>query len=165
MEGKGNEDQHWNKMDNVDGIIPPVIIHSSSCQQNGVVRFRNTRETEEDPELIISIDALPTDPPLYSATEPSEHAIQTGSKGKNSCCQRIYNFILLIINNITLEPAEFLIGLAGSIAGASWGQMQVDKACHDLGYNSTICDDVLDYDDIYEEVNHYVKYSILQYTQ
>ena len=165
MEENGNKDQHRNKMDNLDGIIPPVIINSNSCQQNGVVRFRNNRETEEDPELIISTDTLPTDPPPYSANDPSEDAIQPGNKGKNSCCQRIYNFILLIISNITLEPAEFLMGLAGSIAIPSWGQMTIDKACHDLGYNSTICDDVLDYDDIYEEVNHYVKYFILQCTQ
>ena len=73
----------------------------------------------------------------------------------------IHYYVMLVVTNITLEPAEFLWSLGGNMGAASWSQLIVDKACNDLGYNETICENVYYYDDIYKEVSKEVCILIL----
>ena len=75
------------------------------------------------------------------------------SKLQGQKLQRIRYFVLLVVSNITLEPAEFLWSLGGNMGIACWSQIQVDKACHDRGYNESICKDVNYYEEIYKEVS------------
>ena len=55
-----------------------------------------------------------------------------------------WTFFLNVISNITLEPGVFLLYLAGDMGYASWNQMLIIKACHDLGHNSTTCENLLE---------------------
>ena len=75
------------------------------------------------------------------------------SKLQGRKLQTIRYYVLLVVTNITLEPAEFLWSLGGNMGIACWNQIQVDKACHDRGYNESICKDVYYYEDIYKEVS------------
>ena len=165
MQSKPKQNEDDNKIDETDGIIPPIIINTHSSPENEVVIFKNKKGNEEEPELILSTDTLPSDPPPYSSIDTSQDELQTSAtgKGKNTLCQRIRSFLLLVLKNITLEPAEFMFGLSGTIAMASFSQMLIDKSCNDKGFNSTICDNILDYDDIYDEINHDVIYHIFHY--
>ena len=87
--------------------------------------------------------------------------ISTKFQGRRSSTVQYY--FMLVITNITLEPAEFLWSLGGNMATASFSQLLVDKACNDRGYNETICDDVYYYEDIYKEVSKDVNIKFLRF--
>ena len=75
------------------------------------------------------------------------------SKLQSGRFKTIHYYVMLVLTNITLEPAEFLWSLGGNMGAASVSQLIVDKACNDLGYNETICENVYNYEDIYNEVS------------
>ena len=143
-------------VDQTDGIIPPIIINQYgdySSIENQPIVFQTNNSNDEEPELILSTDTLPSAPPPYTSIDPSENTLQTPQTVKQTIPQRTIAFIILCVTNLTLEPAEFMQSLAGGIAGASYNQLTMDKACYELGNNKTICDNVTAYDDIYDDVN------------
>ena len=147
------------KDDEADGIIPPIIIDQNngySSLENQPIIFKSNNSYDEVPELMLSAGTLPSDPPPYSSIDPPDNTLQATLTVKQTIPQRIMAFIILCVTNLTLEPAEFMQSLAGGIAMASYSQLTIDKACHELGYNQTICDNVTSYDDIYDEVNEKV---------
>jgi hypothetical protein len=51
---------------------------------------------------------------------------------------------MLIIRNITIEPAMFLISFSNSLDDVSVKQMQIYKSCHvDFNFNDTVCDNLV----------------------
>ena len=49
-----------------------------------------------------------------------------------------------VIKNITIEPAMFVIYLAATLDGVSYGQMVLEKSCKvDFGFNDTVCDNLV----------------------
>ncbi len=63
-----------------------------------------------------------------------------------------------IADNITIEPAMFLISFASSIDNVAISQMNIYKSCRvDFGYNDTICLNLIpDYPDENEEIQEVV---------
>ena len=50
--------------------------------------------------------------------------------------------IISIYKNITIEPAMFVLGLAGGVVGPFFAQFEITKICKfDFGYNETVCND------------------------
>ena len=70
--------------------------------------------------------------------------------------------IISIYKNITIEPAMFVLGLAGGVVGPFFAQFEITKICEfDFGYNETVCNDenLVKYfkeenDEIQKEVNN-----------
>ena len=70
--------------------------------------------------------------------------------------------IISIYKNITIEPAMFVLGLAGGVVGPFFAQFEITKICKfDFGYNETVCNDenLVKYfkeenDEIQKEVNN-----------
>jgi hypothetical protein len=120
---------------------------------NQPIIFKTNNSNDEEPELILSTDTLPNDPPPYTSIDPSENTIQTPQTVNLTIPQRMIAFIILCVTNLTIEPAEFVQSLASGIGGASYNQLVMDKACYELGNNKTICDNVTAYEDIYDDVN------------
>ena len=148
--------------DETDGIIPPVIVKQGNgytTLENESVRFKNRKIENEEPEIIMSADTLPSAPPPYAGDSNSSTAntssIPTSPTDvPKTIPQRILAFVTMVLQNITLEPGEFLYGLGGGIAYTCYSQLTLDKACYDRGYNETICNNVTSYDDIYDLINH-----------
>ena len=143
--------------DQVDGIIPPVILRQNdgySSFNNETIVFKTSNTVGEEPEVILSTDTLPRDPPPYSTITSFEDTISTTQSVPKTIPQRILSFIIFCINNITLEPGEFMFSLGGGILYTCYSQLTLDKACYGRGYNQTICDNVTAYEDIYDEISH-----------
>ena len=148
--------------DQTDGIIPPVIINQSNgytSLENESVKFKKSKRDGEEPEIIMSADRLPSSPPPYgeenhSSSSRTSSISTTPPDVPKTIPQRILAFITMVIQNITLEPGEFMFSLGGGIAYTCYSQLTLDKACYGRGYNETICANVTSYDDIYDQVNH-----------
>ena len=76
--------------------------------------------------------------------------------------ERNVNCFISIYKNITIEPAMFVLGLAGGVVGPFFAQFEITKICKfDFGYNETVCNDenLVKYfkeenDEIQKEVNN-----------
>ena len=166
MSSDNKETKTDNPLDQADGIIPPIIINQNNgyvSLENDSVRFKNSKQEFEEPELVLSTDTLPSAPPAYSdvnlsTPENNDDIPRTPSSAPKTIPQRIIAFITLVIQNITLEPGEFMFSLGGGIGYTCYSQLTLDKACYKRGYNQTICDNVTSYDDIYEEISHDVSF-------
>ena len=56
--------------------------------------------------------------------------------------ERNVNCFISIYKNITIEPAMFVLGLAGGVVGPFFAQFEITKICKfDFGYNETVCND------------------------
>ena len=56
--------------------------------------------------------------------------------------ERNFNCFKSIYKNITIEPAMFVLGLAGGVVGPFFAQFEITKICKfDFGYNETVCND------------------------
>ena len=65
-----------------------------------------------------------------------------GSVKRPAISPGLLGYILKIFQNITIEPAYFLISFASGIDDVSASQMVIYKTCRDdFGYNETVCDD------------------------
>ena len=162
MSSDKKETELDNPPDQTDGIISPVIVNQKNGYtsfENEKVEFKNNKDPSEEPEIIMSADALPSAPPTYSDVNSSSNddtssVQETPAEAPKTIPQRIWAFMILVVQNITLEPGEFLYSLGGGIAYTCYSQMTLDKACFERGYNETICANVTSYDDIYEEINN-----------
>ena len=68
------------EVDQTDGIIPPIIINQYgdySSIENQPIVFQTNNSNDEEPELILSTDTLPSAPPPYTSIDPSENTLQT----------------------------------------------------------------------------------------
>ena len=120
--------------------------------ENNEYSMQNKNSQQEKPSNIDNMQR-----PSFDQEHSRENDGTENSKFKGKKSNRIHYYFMLVITNITLEPAEFLWGLGGNMGMASFSQLLVDKACNDRGYNETICDNVYDYDDIYKEVQKDVR--------
>ena len=157
MGSKSTEENDNINPDQLDGIIPPVIIRQNdgySSFENDTIVFKNNNTSGAEPEVILSTDTLPSAPPPYSTISLSEDTIPATQSVPKTIPQRILAFIIFCIKNITLEPGEFMFSLGGGIAYTCYSQFTLDKACYDRGYNQTICDNVTAYEDIYDQISH-----------
>ena len=57
-------------------------------------------------------------------------------------------FLLKVLSNITIEPSLFLINFGDVLDDISFTQMVLFKSCTvDFGFNETVCNDLVDYED------------------
>merc|ERR1740129_1064429 len=77
-----------------------------------------------------------------------------------------------LYKNITIEPAMFVLGLAGGVVGPFFAQFEITKICqYDLEYNDTVCNDenLVKYfkeenDEVQREYAYYSQYKTLAST-
>jgi hypothetical protein len=75
---------------------------------------------------------------------PAEMKAQGPPPFPPNLMQRLLAKIKLILLNITIEPAMFLISFSNSLDDVSVKQMQIYKSCHvDFGYNDTVCENLV----------------------
>ncbi len=65
----------------------------------------------------------------------------------------------LVVSNVTIEPARFLLVFSSVMDGLAISQMTIYKSCRlDFGYNDSVCSNLIpDYPDENEEVQEKVK--------
>ena len=104
----------------------------------------------------------PPNPSLPNMADPADTELVT-IKRRSGMFGRIQLFFMSVVTNITLEPAMFIFDLAGGSMAASYSQMLIDKSCNDGGYNSTVCDNLVDpaYKVIHTEVTDRVSGMLL----
>ena len=57
-------------------------------------------------------------------------------------------FLMKVLSNITIEPSLFLINFGDVLDDISFTQMVLFKSCTvDFGFNETVCNDLVDYED------------------
>ena len=139
-------------MNNYDNATYLISRYSILKLENNEYSMQNKNSPQEKPSNIDNMQG-----PSFDQEQSRENDGTENSNFKDRKSNRIHYYFMLVIRNITLEPAEFLWGLGGNMGMASFSQLLVDKACNDRGYNETICDNVYDYDDIYKEVQKDVR--------
>ena len=57
---------------------------------------------------------------------------------------RLYQFLRMVVTNMTIEPGVFLLAFSGNMDDISVNQMLIYKSCKvDFEFNSTVCDNLV----------------------
>ena len=145
--GKGNPGISRQKVENYE-----ISVRNKNSQQESPSNIDNMQRSSSDQILSNENQGPGNSPNSHSSTLNRVIWTPLTSKSQGRKSKSVQYYFMLVITNITLEPAEFLWSLGGNMGMASFSQLLVDKSCNDRGYNETICDNVYDYDDIYKEV-------------
>ena len=86
-----------------------------------------------------------------------------GSVKRPAISPGLLGYIMKIFQNITIEPAYFLISFASGIDDVSASQMLIYKTCRaDFGFNETVCDDE-NLLTIYKDENEMIQNEVAQF--